>query len=194
MNIKIKDINFFFECLRFPNFIFNFVNRKKCPLKGQKIDCFMEMKDRIKQLMETQHLSQQSFADLLGISASTLSNILLEKTKPTLNHVEAIRSKFPSISIEWLLFGQGPMFVNGKPAGDMPPQTPPTPKPKELTLDFSAPSTPVQENTSSHRPAYTEPQLEPQTIVKYVDRKPRSITEIRVFYDDQTWETFVPKK
>ena len=33
-----------------------------------------------------------------------------------------------------------------------------------------------------------------QTAVKYMDKQQRKITEIRIFYDDQTWETFVPKK
>ena len=33
-----------------------------------------------------------------------------------------------------------------------------------------------------------------QTEVKYIDKPQRKITEIRIFYDDQTWETFVPKK
>ena len=30
--------------------------------------------------------------------------------------------------------------------------------------------------------------------VKNFDKSQRKITEIRIFYDDQTWETFVPKK
>jgi hypothetical protein len=30
--------------------------------------------------------------------------------------------------------------------------------------------------------------------VKYIDKPQRNITEIRIFFDDQTWETFVPKK
>ena len=30
--------------------------------------------------------------------------------------------------------------------------------------------------------------------VKTIDKPARRITEIRVFYDDQTWETFVPQK
>ena len=29
-------------------------------------------------------------------------------------------------------------------------------------------------------------------IVKYIDKPARKITEIRVFYDDQTWESFSP--
>ena len=30
--------------------------------------------------------------------------------------------------------------------------------------------------------------------MKYFDKPQRQVTEIRIFYDDQTWETFVPKK
>lgn len=33
-----------------------------------------------------------------------------------------------------------------------------------------------------------------KTEVKYIDKPQRKITEIRIFFDDQTWETFVPKK
>jgi hypothetical protein len=31
-------------------------------------------------------------------------------------------------------------------------------------------------------------------IMKIVDKEPRKVTEIRVYYDDQTYETFVPMK
>ncbi len=36
----------------------------------------------------------------------------------------------------------------------------------------------------------------PQMVkeVKVVETRLRQITEIRIFYDDQTWETFIPKK
>ena len=34
----------------------------------------------------------------------------------------------------------------------------------------------------------------PKTIVKYIDKPERRITEIRIFFDDQTWETFEPKR
>lgn len=30
--------------------------------------------------------------------------------------------------------------------------------------------------------------------VKKQDKEPRKVTEIRVYYDDQTYETFVPAK
>ena len=31
-------------------------------------------------------------------------------------------------------------------------------------------------------------------LLKNIDKPQRKITEIRIFYDDQTWESFVPKK
>lgn len=161
----------------------------------------MEMKDRIIQLMETQHLTQQSFADLLGISASTLSNIIKEKSKPTLNQVEAIKSKFPSINIEWLLFGYGPMFKDAHPDASASPVG--GSNQQELSFDFgsSSPSASPSPAPSASRMApqsapidFSSPVQNVKEVVKYVEKKPRSITEIRVFYDDQTWETFVPKK
>ena len=48
------------------------------------------MKDRIRHIMEAQHLTQQSFAQLLGISPAQLSGIFKDRTKPTLNIVDAI--------------------------------------------------------------------------------------------------------
>ena len=48
------------------------------------------MKDRIRQIMEDQKLNQQSFAQLIGKSTATLSNIFNDRTKPTLDIVDAI--------------------------------------------------------------------------------------------------------
>ena len=63
------------------------------------------MKDRIRQIMEDQHLTQQSFAQMTQISTPTLSNILTGKSRATLNTVELIKRKFPLISLDWLLYG-----------------------------------------------------------------------------------------
>ena len=68
------------------------------------------MKDRIKRLMESQHMTQQTFADFIGISSASLSSIFNGRTKPTLNTVEAIKGKFPTISLDWLMYGSEPMF------------------------------------------------------------------------------------
>ena len=70
------------------------------------------MKDRIKRIMEEQHMSQQVFADFIGLSPATLSSIFTGRTRPTLNVVEAIKNKLPAISTDWLLMGIGNMYVS----------------------------------------------------------------------------------
>ena len=54
----------------------------------------MEMKDRIRQLMDDQNLSQQEFAQRLNLSAASLSSIFTGRTNPTNKHVLAIHHAF----------------------------------------------------------------------------------------------------
>lgn len=148
-----------------------------------------DMKDRIRLVMESQHMTQGTFANFIGMSPASLSSIFNGRTKPTLNIVEAIKAKIPKISTDWLMFGSGQMYVDGSSSEPTSQQQP--------TLDFEAPSptpqpspSPVQ-NFQSVTPTLQNVE---KTVVKYIDKQPRMITEIRIFYDDQTWETFVPKK
>jgi hypothetical protein len=65
-------------------------------------------------------------------------------------------------------------------------------------LDFSQPSSPTPQNvvrspqlSMGVRNTRSEANSE---NMNYFDKFPRKVTEIRVFYDDQTWESFVPAK
>ncbi|WP_254880764.1 helix-turn-helix domain-containing protein [Segatella copri] len=195
------------------------------------------MKDRIRQIMEDQKLNQQSFAQLIGKSTATLSNIFNDRTKPTLDIVDAIKKKFPQVNTEWLLFGTPPMYINkveggaaasssgasvgagsmgtedsldmygGASAsagmgaqGGMPGAGGVAGGAMEPSLDFGADG---QDSSPASPSLFDQPQMHgvkrtPKNIanaaVKIVDKPQRRITEIRIFYDDQTWETFVPKK
>ena len=60
--------------------------------------------------MESQNMTQTSFAQATGISTASLSSIFNGRTKPTLNHIEAISASFPSINLMWLLKGVGNMM------------------------------------------------------------------------------------
>lgn len=164
--------------------------------------------------MERQHMTQSSFAQVLGISSASLSNIFTGRSKPTLNHVAAIRSKFPTINLDWLLYGNLPMFIDEKNAAS-PATDGAANGSKEQALDFgasqaSSPTSPQQRTTTpvsplniiDHRPQnplfqnsfHANPPQEQKVVTKYIDKPQRHITEIRVFYDDNTWESFVPKK
>ena len=157
------------------------------------------MKDRIRQIMESQHMTQQVFADYIQQSPATLSSIFNGRTRPTLNIVEAIKKKIPNISTDWLMFGAGEMYLPENEASDQEENASNGPlQIQNPMLDFDAipsptPQNGVQQLSNSNSVRNTRLDLERQEV-KTLDKPQRRITEIRVFYDDQTWETFVPQK
>lgn len=155
------------------------------------------MRDRIKQLMTDQHLNQQSFAEKLQISPASLSSIFNMRTEPTLKHVEAIRKAFPQINLEWLLYGVGPMFLDDSIPSPSPSAQSSGVGGQEVMIDFPDETMSTTPSSSgrcySQRPQNGAFQVDSQ-VLKNLDKPQRKITEIRIFYDDQTWETFVPKK
>lgn len=137
-------------------------------------------------------MTQKIFSQFTGISEGSLSGVLNNKTRPTLQMVDAIHKHFPQVSLEWLMYGVGSMEESQaspddesqgeRPAGghaDVATSSP---------LLFDASQTVAEQRVAS------EPSGAFQNQIKYIDRPQRKITEIRVFYDDQTWETFSPKK
>lgn len=156
----------------------------------------MEMKDRIRLVMEEQHMSQQVFADFVGLSAATLSSIFNGRTRPTLNIVEAIKKKIPVINTDWLLMGIGDMHI-GASSEPVDSSLSATSTPSEPTLDFDSAvqdrAEPAYQHSYSHGVKSTRLDFS-ACDKKNIDRQPRKVTEIRVYYDDQTYETFVPAK
>lgn len=168
------------------------------------------MKDRIKKVMESQHMTQQVFAQFIEISPASLSSIFNDRTKPTLTIVEAIKRKIPTINMDWLILGKGDMYESNKP--DMPVGLDTINDADQSTLSF-AQEQPLENDLFSQSP---NPQInyrqQPQANygvrdtrldsrsnthsieVKKTDKIERKITEIRVYFDDQTFETFVPSK
>lgn len=166
--------------------------------------------------MESQHMTQQVFADFLGINPATLSGIFNDRTRPTINIVEAVKKKFPDISLDWLMFGSGSMYqrADSMEAADAPTPHPSSsnPQPSPLNTHPSSSWTPEPTldfgETTSPTPATRYPTMgqghhggsrnvRPDLIreeVKNFDKPARRVTEIRVYYDDQTWESFVPAK
>ena len=148
-------------------------------------------------------MTQQVFAEFLGLGAATLSSIFNGRTRPTITVVEAIKKKIPNISTDWLMFGAGDMFISSSAPADSlfsddNGGSNGAPIVQNPMLMFDQPSSPtLQQGGQTPYPfnsvKNTRPEIE-RTEVKVIDRPQRRVKEIRVFYDDQTWETFVPEK
>jgi len=128
----------------------------------------MNERQRLQQLMEAEQLSAKQFADQVGISAGTISNIMGGRNNPSLDVLQAVLNRFRTVNSDWLILGIGSMY---RPNGGMDgPQTTlfdevPPAKPAELQ-----PAQPIQQVTA------------PQPV------KEKKVAKIVVYYTDGTYE------
>lgn len=153
------------------------------------------MKDRIRQLMLSKQMTQQEFANFIKISPASLSSVFNGRTRPTLNIIEAIKSKMPDVDINWLLFGEGDMLANDKQtAGDTPRQDSRDGGGKPHANDGDTPARRPGADVTASAHGDDSARGEPvRAEVTRVETPQRKITEIKVYFDDRTYETFVPK-
>ena len=141
-------------------------------------------------------MTQQVFADYIGLAPATLSSIFNGRTRPTLNVVEALKKKIPNISTDWLMFGSGEMYLSTDNSESQVSQS--GQFVEQSMLDFDQSSSPTPQNLSpTSQNVYSVKPTRLETVreeLKTIDKPQRRIKEIRVFYDDQTWETFEPSK
>lgn len=161
------------------------------------------MKDRIRQIQTQMNFSQVQFSSETGISTATLSGIYTGRTQPTNAIISRIHTRFPEISISWLMFGEGNMM---EAEGNEQKQSEGAQYDLFASADLSAAdqglpvSGAVQQSqneangSQNNHPQRQQQVASPVTIVKEVvknvDKPQRRITEIRVFFDDGTYETY----
>lgn len=147
----------------------------------------MEIKDRIKMIMEREEIQPRAFAEAIGVQQSTLSHILNDRNKPSLEVVMKIHQTYNYVDLEWLLYGKGQMIDSESHFQD-------------ILLNENA----INPSSNSFEPENrreialelikNDSEKTDNQYVKYIERPARKITEIRIFFDDNTYETFRPEK
>ncbi|MBD5283598.1 MAG: hypothetical protein HDR95_01250 [Bacteroides sp.] len=162
---------------------------------------------RLKAFITYLGINDSSFADKCGISRSTLSLLLSGRNKKVSDQqIAQIHYAFPELSIVWLMFGEGSMIIG--------PQSEDENEENELFSDSE-----ISENVTSDAGLsedlnlkalsradktinqLTNTQLELQEKIRNLESKilkmesePRRVSKITIFYDDSTFETFIPEK
>lgn len=154
----------------------------------------MDIKDRFKMIMNREKLTAGAFAESIGVAQATISHILGPRNKyPSTEVILRLHNRYPDISLEWLLTGSGNMSNDED-----------SPLPAE-SGEFDYPLFAENPENLTETPSEAENRKEialetdkkqTKEIVKqeiiYKERPPRRITEIRIFFDDNTYETFKP--
>ena len=153
------------------------------------------MKERITQIMQKEEMTAAQFAEKIGLSPSSLSHILNGRNNPSLDVVMKIHKACSYVNLPWLIYGEGTM--EGQPEA---PQSEASGVSGISLFDESAFFTPEGTDERENRKEMASKSLvfAPKEIVreeiKYVEKPARKITEIRIFFDNGTYETFRPEK
>ncbi len=149
------------------------------------------MEKRIQRIMKESGMNQKEFSQATGIAPATLSNIFSGRTSATINHLRAIHDKFPNLKLEWLLTGDGEMYESKQPG------EPKTSSPTlfdNLNVEQSPTGNHAAEeavNTSVSREAILDTVKE---VAKQITKPQRNVVEIRVFFDDDTYDVFLANR
>lgn len=157
----------------------------------------MEIKDRIRLIMEKEKIPPRVFAETINVQQSTLSHILNGRNKPSLEVVMKVHQAYTYVDLQWLLYGKGEMLAV-----------------ENKTRESLGSKGEFQQGLFDEKPVFTSnmpvipenrkemgistPSNSPKEIVKqeirYIERPARKITEIRIFFDDNTYEIFKGEK
>ncbi len=131
---------------------------------------------RLQKIMNYYEINASTLADSLGVLRSSISHLLSERNKPSLDFVIKITEKYPEIDLYWLLYGKGSF-----------PKEEPREEPKEKL--------PPKKVTPIAPPEIPFPPIEPlqeKPIEKNVPQKDiqKEVQKIIFFYKDNSFEIF----
>lgn len=151
------------------------------------------MKDRIIDIMNYLQMKPTSFANATNIKLATLSQILNGRNNPSLEVVTKIRTAFPFLSYDWMISGEGEMCKEQPTLPFMDGTSPMNP---DENREFPTERTDGAENRKDFAPYHPQEHAKAAEIeeIRYIERPAKKIKEIKIFYDDDTYETFVPQK
>lgn len=141
-----------------------------------------EMKDRIAHIIRAKNLTAAEFALRLGIQPSNISHLLSGRNNPSLDFVKKLKETFPEYSLDWIIFGRGPItesepFVSHTPIEQVLPDS------MQDDADKS-----VVEGT-----LFDQPQEEELPLVLPKPSSIMALKQIIFVYSDNTFEQISPR-
>jgi transcriptional regulator with XRE-family HTH domain len=161
--------------------------------------CVMAEKERIEKVMQLEGMNSAVFAAAINIQGSTLSHILNGRNNPSLSVLQSILNRFPNISPEWLIMGQGPIERSSKQS-----QAPTLFDSIDENVNKSTSSElkKVEKNDTTfsviQQKTNVEPEIPVQTpqeqvrppFIPQIEQSPRTVRKIIVYYTDNTFQEF----
>lgn len=143
----------------------------------------MTEKERLEKIMETEGMNARQFATEIGVQSSTISNIMGDRNRPSLEVLQKVLNRFRTISSDWLILGVGSMYRQKIDS-----QQPTLFEEKPLEQDGSylplAQPVEIPATSNANKRALPEPVVQTKFIAKKVQK-------VVIFYEDGTFDEII---
>jgi len=162
--------------------------------------------ERILEIIKVKNLNNIQFCSITGISPASLSHITSNRSKPTLTILRNVINGFPDVSPEWIMMGTGSMFRNPEQAYEQ--------QDDNINIDFGEKkdvdkmpklfddeetaaqithTIPKQNKTWGNQMTASNVEDIVKKTLTFIQKPQRKIVEVRIFFDDGTYESFGAK-
>lgn len=166
---------------------------------------------RLKLFMDSIKVPSSQFADSCEIPRPSFSQLLSGRNQKISDVlVRKIHAAYPDLSIMWLMFGEGSMLVKEDATSD---DNGKNPEKTDLYKSENLESRNIDRSQSEYsnlkglnrqdngsrdimyqQLEENKKLLELQLQMEKMQKNPRRVVQITVYYDDSTFETFIPSK
>jgi len=153
----------------------------------------MKFSKQLQKIMQHFHLTTTELADQISVPKATISHLISERNKPSLEFIMKLHTTFPTLNLEWLIYEKGPFLTTdqtSKPI-EINQQAPPTSfeLPNDLEQDLSG----IDINNSdgdSEMNAQNITKISSQSQENILSFKTKSIDCIVIFYKDGSFKKY----
>ncbi len=144
----------------------------------------MTEKERLLKIMELQEMNAKQFAEEVGIQPGTISNILKDRNKPSLDVLQRVLLRFSQVSPEWLILGTGSIYRQKSDSQQTLFDVPPIDEqPSARGMEM-----PQVASLEIVRASHSTPVGRSAAATETVAVKPRKVKKITILYDDGTFQ------
>ena len=145
------------------------------------------MKERLLEFLKSENKSSAQLADEIGVQASGISHILSGRNNPSLDFILKMLEKYEFLSTEWLLFGKGSMYKEGRVQNLFDYEIADTIVNDRMTNKNMQTRNPIDfKDVINDKPVSSSAQADFKTI--------SDVVKIVWFYQNNSFEEFFPKK
>jgi len=149
----------------------------------------MKFSQQLQQIMSHFGLGTTEMADRISVPKATISHLISERNKPSLEFIMKLHTAFPALNLEWLIYGREPFLQTTEKTPAFSDsislfETPPVTEPQQRQYEPDSVED-LRENTSEN-----VSDIEEKILSSPIAESLKKIESIVVFYSDGSFKRY----